>query len=137
MQYAILYFFTLLPFGVLDAIWLTNTSGVLYKPTLGDILLSSPRVAPLIAFYLMYPVALMIFAGVPAMKSGSVTQALIYGALFGFFAYATYDLTNLTTLRNWTLQLSVIDVCWGTFASGVATAIGCFAAMKLSTWFGG
>lgn len=137
MQYATLYFLTLLPFCALDAIWLTSTVGALYKPTLGDMLLPTPRLVPLIAFYLMYPVALLVFAGLPAVKAGSVTHALMYGALFGAFAYATYDLTNHATLRNWTFQLTVIDVCWGAFASGAATAIGCFATMKLNAWLAG
>lgn len=136
MLYALIYISILLPFCVLDAIWLTSTASVLYKPTLGDILLASPKIAPLIAFYLMYPIALVIFAGMPAVKAGSVMPALIYGAAFGAFAYATYDLTNFATLRNWTLQLSVIDVLWGTFASGLASAIGYTVAMKLSAMLG-
>lgn len=137
MQFVSLYIFTLLPFGLLDAIWLTSTANVLYKPTLGDILLPSPRLAPLIAFYLMYPVALLVFAGLPAIKAGSMAHALMYGALFGAFAYATYDLTNQATLRNWTFQLTVIDMCWGAFASGAATTIGYFATTKLNAWLAG
>jgi len=137
MQYASLYIFTLLPFGVLDAIWLTSTAGTLYRPTMGDMLLPTPRLVPLVIFYLMYPVALLIFAGLPAMKIGSLTHALMYGALFGAFAYATYDLTNQATLRNWTTQLTLIDVCWGTFASGAAAAFGYWATTKFNAWMGG
>jgi uncharacterized membrane protein len=136
MQHAALYIFTLLSFGVLDAIWLTTTASTLYKPTLGDILLATPKIAPLVAFYLTYPVALVIFAGAPAVKAGSAMPALIYGGLFGAFAYATYDLTNFATLRNWTLQLTVIDVLWGTFASGLASVIGYVVAVRLTAWFG-
>jgi len=135
MSYALLYVSILLSFCILDAIWLTSTVNVVYRPAMGDMLLASPRIAPLIVFYLMYPIALVIFAGVPAIRAGSVMPALIYGALFGAFAYATYDLTNFATLRNWTLQLSVIDMVWGTFASSVATGIGYIVATKLGAWF--
>lgn len=131
MQYAILYVFILIPFWALDALWLGSTASVLYKPTLGDMALPSPRLLPLSAFYLMYPAALVIFAGMAGIRAGSAMPALIFGALFGGFAYATYDLTNFATLRNWTLQLTVIDICWGIFASGLASAVGYVAAVKL------
>lgn len=134
MPYAIIYISILLVFCCLDAVWLTSTASILYKPTLGDILLATPKLAPLIVFYLMYPAALVIFAGMPALKAGHVMPALIYGALFGGLAYATYDLTNMATLRNWTLQLSIIDVCWGSFASGAASALGYIIAMKVNAW---
>lgn len=136
MQYIALYALILLPFCILDAIWLSSMASILYKPTLGDILLATPKIAPLVAFYLMYPIALVLFAGVPAMKAGSAMPALVYGALFGAFAYATYDLTNFATLRNWTLQLTMIDVLWGTVASGLASAIGYVVAIRLVAWFG-
>ena len=88
---------------------------------------------PAIAFYLIYPIGIVMFAILPGLKSESMSTASLYGALFGFFSYATYDLTNQATLRNWTFELTLIDMAWGTaLAAGAATA-GFWAASK----FGG
>src|SRR5664279_4406774 len=120
MIYAVAYLAILLPFGALDAIWLSLMGPRLYKPTLGDILLANVNVPAAISFYLIYPVGILVFATLPALKAGSVAPALIYAALFGALAYATYDLTNQATLRNWTLQLTLADMAWGAIASGLA-----------------
>ena len=85
-----------------------------------------------IAFYLIFPVGLTIFAVAPAVKAGAIGQAALYGGLFGLFAYATYDLTNQATLRAWSTQLTVIDVSWGFALSGVAATIGYLAASQFS-----
>ena len=122
MNYAVAYFAILLPFGLLDAVWLSLMGPRLYRPTLGEILLTNVNVAPAIFFYLIYPVGILVYAVLPALKSNSAISALTYGALFGALAYATYDLTNHATLRNWTLQLTLTDMAWGAFASGVAAA---------------
>ena len=132
MLYAVVYAAILLPFCLLDAVWLTVMGKVLYKPTLGDILLPTVNLPPAIAFYLIYPIGIMVFAVLPALKAGSVTQALIYAALFGALAYATYDLTNFATVRNWTLQITLLDVAWGAFASAAAAAVSYYAAR----WWG-
>jgi len=84
---------------------------------------------PAAVFYLSYPVGLVIFAVMPGLRGGGVTQAAIWGALFGLFTYATYDLTNQATLRNWSSVLTVIDVAWGTI-------LGAFAASG-ATWIAG
>jgi Predicted membrane protein (DUF2177) len=78
--------------------------GRIYRPALGNVLAATVNLPPTIVFSLIYPVGLMIFAISPGLKSGSVAMAAIYGALFGFFTYATHDLSNLATLRNWTLH---------------------------------
>jgi uncharacterized membrane protein len=122
MLYAIVYAAILVPFCLLDGVWLTVMGNVLYKPTLGNILLPGLNTPPAVAFYLMYPIGILVFATMPALKAGSVSPALIYGALFGALAYATYDLTNYATLRNWTLLISVADIAWGAFASAAAAA---------------
>jgi uncharacterized membrane protein len=70
----------------------------------------------------------MVFAVLPALKAGSVTPAVLYAALFGALAYATYDLTNFATVRNWTLQIALADIAWGAFASAVAAAVSYYAA---------
>jgi uncharacterized membrane protein len=137
MLYVIAYFAILLPFGLFDAVWLSLMGPRLYRPTLGDILLASVNVAPAIAFYLIYPIGILVFAVLPALKSESAASATVYGALFGALAYATYDLTNHATLRNWTLQLTLTDMAWGAFASGVAAVVGFYLTRMVGGWFGG
>lgn len=128
MLYAIAYAAIIVPFLLLDAVWLTLMGKLVYKPTLGDILLPDVNLPPAIAFYLIYPIGILVFATLPALKAESVTPALIYGALFGALAYATYDLTNHATLRNWTLQITLMDIAWGAFASAVAATASYYAA---------
>ena len=123
MIYLIAYFAALVPFGVIDAIWLSLMGPALYKPTLGDVLLPEIRLGPAIAFYLIFPIGLVVFAVLPGLRSGSILTALALGMLFGALAYATYDLTNFATLRNWTLQLTVLDIAYGAIASGIAALV--------------
>lgn len=123
MTYAVAYVISLLLFTAIDITWLMTVGGQLYRKTLGDILLTDVRLAPAAAFYLLYPAGLVIFCVAPAFKSGSIATALILGGLFGLFTYATYELINFATLRNWTLQITVIDIIYGIVASGVVAAI--------------
>ena len=106
---------------------------LLYKPTLGDILLPGVNLPPAIAFYLIFPIGILVFGVLPGLKAGSVVHAVVYAALFGALSYATYDLTNYATLRNWTLTITLLDVAWGAFASGAAAAAAYYAAR----WWGG
>lgn len=122
MTYAIAYAVSLVIFAAADITWLMTVGGQLYKQTLGDILLPNIKMAPATAFYLIYPAGLVYFGVVPALKSASVNSAFINGALFGFFAYATYELTNFATLRNWTLQITLIDIIYGALVSGAVAA---------------
>jgi len=137
MSSLVAYVLVLVVFGASDAVWLTTMGPVLYRPTLGDILLTRLRIGPAIAFYLMYPVGLVIFAAAPAIKSGSVTSSLIYGALFGAFAYATNDLTNYATLKNWTLQITLGDIVYGAVVSGIAAGSAVLLVRALLGWIGG
>jgi uncharacterized membrane protein len=136
MMYAVTYLAILLPFGMLDAVWLSLMGPRLYRPTLGDILLTNVNLPAAIAFYLIYPIGILVFATLPALKAGSVGPALIYGALFGLLAYATYDLTNQATLRNWTLQLTLADMAWGAVASGLAGAASFYITRTVGGWLG-
>ena len=116
MAYAVAYVIALLLFAAVDITWLLTMGSKLYRQTLGDILLTDLRVAPAAAFYLMYPAGLVIFAVAPALKSGSPATALLLGALLGLLAYGTYELTNFATIRNWTLQITLIDIAYGVVA---------------------
>ena len=107
MTYFTAYFATLAVFVLCDMAWLGTMASRFYRPTLGDIMLTDVNLPAGVAFYLIYPIGLVIFAILPALKSGSLAHATLYGALFGFFTYLTYDLTNQATLRNWTTQLTI------------------------------
>jgi uncharacterized membrane protein len=120
---ALAYVLALVVFAAIDLAWLTAMAPRLYHPMLGDILLGTVKIAPAVLFYLVYPVGLTVFAVLPALREGSVVTALGLGALFGLVGYATYDLTNFATLRNWTLQLTVIDMAWGAALSALASAL--------------
>ncbi len=132
MSFGVAYIAAFVTFVAVDMVWLGFMAGRLYRPTLGDIALSSVSLIPAAAFYVLYPVGLVIFAIAPALKSGGIGIAGLYGALFGLFTYATYDLTNQATLRNWTTQLSLVDMAWGTLLAALAAAIGFLAANRFS-----
>jgi uncharacterized membrane protein len=107
-----------------DILWLTTTSGTLYRPLLGDLLLEKFSLAPAVVFYLVFVAGIVFFAITPAISSGRWTAALVNGALFGFFAYATYDLTNQATLKSWSATVTVIDMAWGTVLASVSATLG-------------
>lgn len=122
MHYVISIIVTALAFGAMDAVWLNTMFTRLYKPEIGE-LIGDLRWAPALVFYLLYIIGIQIFAIAPALASGKWTTALLYGALFGFFCYATYDLTNHATMKVWSLKVTVLDIIWGSFATGTASAI--------------
>ncbi len=127
----IAYFATLITFAAVDAVWLINSADLLYRPILGPILIPEFRLAPAILFYLLYIAGLLYFAVLPALADGRWRTALIKGGLFGFFAYATYDLTNQATLLIWSTKITIADMIWGTFLSGVSSAGGMLVTRKL------
>ena len=127
----IAYVITLLVFSVVDAAWLMNSADLLYRPIIGPILVPEFRIVPAILFYLIYIAGLIYFAVAPGLADGRWQTALIKGGLFGFFAYATYDLTNQATLLLWSTKITIADMVWGTFVSGVSSAGGCFITSKL------
>jgi uncharacterized membrane protein len=120
MIYLIAYVVVLVVFGIIDAGWLNTIGKLLYRPTLGDILLDDLRIAPAIVFYLVYPIGVVVFAVMPGLHADSAITAFCYALLFGALAYGTYDLTNYATLRKWTLQIAALDICYGALASGIA-----------------
>ena len=132
LTYATGYLAALVTFVAADMVWLGTMAPRFYRPTLGDIAISGVNLPPAILFYAIYPVGLLIFAINPALKSGSLITAAVYGALFGFFTYATYDLTNHATLRNWTLPLTLVDVAWGTILAAFTSIVGFLAVSKLA-----
>jgi uncharacterized membrane protein len=132
LTYATGYLAALVTFVAADMVWLATMAPRLYRPTLGDIAISGVNFPPAILFYAIYPVGVLIFAISPALKNDSLITAAVYGALFGFFTYATYDLTNHATLRNWTLSLTLVDIAWGTILAAFTSIVGVMAVSKLA-----
>ncbi|OJY78505.1 MULTISPECIES: DUF2177 family protein [unclassified Rhizobium] len=129
--YVVAYLTTLIVFVAIDFIWLSSMADRLYRPLLGDMLASGFRLAPAIAFYLIYALGLTALAVRPGLLAGSPQMAVVCGAMLGFTAYATYDLTNQATLRNWSTILTIADLLWGTALSGVAAGIGQWVTERL------
>ena len=132
MIYLTSYLSTLVVFVLCDMAWLGTMASRLYRPTLGDIMRADVNLPAGVAFYLIYPVGLVFFAVLPALRSGSIAQAMLGGALFGFFTYMTYDLTNQATLRNWTTQITLIDAGWGTLLGAIAATAAFLVTAKLA-----
>jgi uncharacterized membrane protein len=126
-----LYGITALGFFALDFIWLSTATSRIYKPLLGDLLLDKPNLGVAAAFYLFYVIGLVALAVVPGLREANLWGAVWRGALFGAIAYATYDLTNLATIKGWSATVSVIDIIWGTTLNSVAAAIGYFGGQWL------
>lgn len=124
LQAATAYVATAIVFLAIDYVWLTQVATRFYFDRIGHLLMEKPNLAAAGAFYIIYVVGIVLFAVLPALKTGSLTYAIVYGALFGFFTYATYDVTNYATLKDWPVIVAVVDVTWGTFLSGVSAALG-------------
>jgi len=127
-KYLVAYGAAFISMLLIDLLWLGVIAKPLYQRGIGHLMADSPNLIAAALFYVIYPIGLIIFAVLPNAAQGSWVNVAISAALFGFFAYATYDLTNLATLKNWPVSLSVIDVAWGTFVSAVA-AVAARAAM--------
>jgi uncharacterized membrane protein len=124
------YLATAVAMLAVDSVWLITMSDRLYKPLIGPLLAPQFALAPALVFYVIYVAGLVALAVVPAIASGSPTRALRNGAMLGFTAYATYDLTNQATLAQWSTVLTLADMAWGTMLSGFAATIGAFAGIR-------
>ena len=126
MKYVAAYLAALLALAILDGLWLGVIAREFYKGRIGPLLLDPPNWTAAAFFYLVHAAGIVVFpvamaAGVGSgAGAGSWTTALLYGALFGFFAYAVYDLTNLATLRGWSPAVTIVDLAWGTAATALA-----------------
>jgi uncharacterized membrane protein len=118
-----LYLISLPVFFGIDLIWLSLVARKLYLQQLGALMKTNINWVVAITFYLLFITGLVFFAILPAIEKHNWLQAVVYGALFGFFAYATYDLTNLATLKNWPLLISIVDMLWGTVLAALVSAI--------------
>lgn len=131
MQLVVSWITAAIVFGAADAIWLSQAGPKLYRPLIGELLRDKIAVAPAAAFYLIYVTGLVFLAVIPALQKQSWSHAAITGAVLGFVAYATYDLTNQATLRVWDIRVTLADIAWGTFASALAASVAYWAAHRL------
>jgi uncharacterized membrane protein len=131
LPYIVAWIVSALAFLGLDAIWLTTMTPRLYKPLIGELMRPSPDMGAAGAFYLIYVSAIVFFAVAPGLEKASMAKALLNGAILGFVAYATYDLSNQATLRIWDLRLTLADMAWGTFATAIAAGVAYVASSRL------
>jgi uncharacterized membrane protein len=131
-KFLVAYAVTITVMLVLDVLWIGVIAKPLYQQGIGHLMAEQPRLGVAVGFYLMYAVGLVVFAVNQGGSAGDWKSAMLYGALFGFFAYATYDLTNLATLRNWPVSLALIDIAWGTAVSAVCAGAGRFALDRVA-----
>jgi uncharacterized membrane protein len=123
MSFLKMYLIAFIIFLAIDAVWLGLIAPKFYKNQIGHLMSSSPNLIAALVFYLLFIVGLVYFAIMPAIDQGSIGKALLAGALFGFMTYATYDLTNLATLKDWPIIVTVVDLVWGTFLSTSITVL--------------
>ena len=117
-----LYVISVPIFFLIDMLWLGVIARPFYQSRLGH-LMGEVNWTVAIIFYLIFLVGLTYFAIYPSATKGTIASGLILGGLFGFFTYATYDLTNLATIRDWPLSVAVVDIIWGTILGATVTAL--------------
>jgi len=128
-RFAIAYGATFFVFLALDAVWLTTMANRLYQPAIGHLMRPGFAWQPALAFYLLYVLGLVVFGVTTGAERRSAAVAAGRCALFGLIAYATYDLTNQATLRDWPWSVTLADLAWGTLASAIAGGVACRVAL--------
>ena len=123
-KYLAAYGATALGMAALDALWLGVLAKSFYQHGIGHLMAENPKIWVAALFYALFVVGLVIFVVAPSGQTATWQGTLLRGALFGFFAYATYDLTNLSTLKDWPLSLSLMDMAWGATVSAAAGVAG-------------
>jgi uncharacterized membrane protein len=119
--------------GALDYVWLGFVAKKMYYSELGKLLLDVPNMVPAVLFYAIYVIGTVLFVVNPALEKDSWLFAAGMGALFGFICYATYDLTNLSTVKGFSLKITIIDLAWG----AALTAIVATGTFFITKWFAG
>ncbi len=120
------YLLTALVFFAIDLVWLGLVAKNMYDKHIGHLMSSQVNWVAAGIFYLAFIVGILVFAVYPSVDRDSLLRAIVLGALFGFFTYSTYDLTNLATLRDWPLSVTIIDIIWGMVLTGAVSAVGFF-----------
>ncbi|HNV97195.1 MAG TPA: DUF2177 family protein [bacterium] len=126
-----IYFTTLPVFFAIDMLWLGLIAKNFYAKHIGFLMKTNINWLSAIIFYLLFILGVTIFVISPALEKNSWTHALLFGALFGLITYATYDLTNLATIKDWPLIVTIIDLIWGTILSSLVCLISFFIINKI------
>ena len=132
VYYLKLYIAILVAFFAIDMLWLSLVARTFYRKHLGYIMAPSPNWLAAITFYLLFLVGLLIFVVLPGLEANSFKTTLLRGALYGLITYATYDLTNQATIKDWPVVVTVVDMVWGVFLSVAVSTIGFFAGRWLA-----
>lgn len=130
-MYIKLYALALPVFFAIDMLWLGVVAKGFYAQQLGHLMRPSVHWGAALLFYLLFIAGLIVFAITPAIEKGSFIHAVLLGAFFGFITYATYDLTNLATLKDWPLAVTVVDLIWGAVLAGTVSAATYLIAQKI------
>jgi uncharacterized membrane protein len=118
------YLLTTIVFFAIDLLWLGFIAKDLYRKYLGSFLSDKVNWTAAIIFYLIFIIGIFYFSILPAVEKNSLSKAVLSGVLFGIFTYATYDLTNLATMKNWPLNIVFIDIAWGALLTGLVSTAG-------------
>ena len=129
--YIELFFVTLLAFFAIDIVWLAVVSKKFYSRHLGYLMAPKPRWAAAIVFYLLFIGGLLLFVVAPGLQADSLGRTLLLAACFGLVTYATYDLTNLATVKDWPLVITIVDLAWGTTLSILVSLVSFLAGKFL------
>jgi uncharacterized membrane protein len=125
------YFVSLFIFLLIDGAWLTLIAKSFYSKHLAYLMAKTPNLLAALIFYLIYVLGLVVLVISPALQKNSLITAISLGALFGLCAYAAYDLTNLATIKDWPLVVTIVDLIWGTFLSASVAALSYLILTKL------
>ena len=130
VYYLKVYLCALVGFLAIDMVWLGIVARGFYRKHLGFLLADQPNWWAAAVFYLLFVAGLLVFAVFPGLNANSLRKAVLLGSLFGLITYATYDLTNLATVKNWPLIVTVVDMAWGAVLAAAGSCIGYLAG----TW---
>ena len=122
---------TLIAFLAMDALWISFVALELFRSNVGSIMRPTPQIAPVVLFYLLYPVGLMVLAIRPALRDRALSAAAINGLVLGLVSYATFDLTNWSILQGWSATLAAIDIAWGAALSSLSAIVGYLVAVRV------
>lgn len=132
MRYLKLYLVSLAAFFAIDMVWLGLVARSFYQQQLGFLMAPNPNWFVAVLFYLLFVGGLLFFVVIPGLNANSLKATLLKAALFGLITYATYDLTNLATLKDWPVLLSIVDMLWGTILSVSVSWISFIAGKRLN-----
>jgi uncharacterized membrane protein len=132
LMYLKLYAVALPVFFAIDMVWLGLIAKNFYRDQIGFLMKNEVNWIAALAFYLLFVVGLVVFVIAPAIEKNAWTHALLFGALFGLITYATYDLSNLATLKDWPLLVTLVDLVWGATLAASVSTITFFIARKIS-----